>query len=132
MQKLFLTFAVEGALLGFLALVLIGLSGLLRRRYGSRWLSQVWLVLALVALVPLRLLLPGAPAPVRLDPPAVLFEPVTEEGQNLPLNERTEFSQETVQIAVKPQETVQQPVAPQPEMPAGSAPHNERSSPRNW
>ena len=118
MQKLFLTFAVEGALLGLLTLVLIGLSGLLRRRYGSRWLSQVWLVLALVALVPLRLLLPGAPAPVRLDPPAVLFEPVTEEGQNLPLNERTEFSQETVQIAVKPQETVQQPVAPQPEMPA--------------
>ena len=120
MQTLFLTFTVEGALLGLLGLALIALSGPLRRRYGSRWLSRVWLALALVAAVPLRLLLPDVPAPVRLAPPAGLLETVAEEeraGKDLPLEE-AEPPQEPIQIAAEPEETASQPAAIQPQMPA--------------
>ena len=61
--------------------MLIALSGPLRRRYGSRWLSRVWLVLALAAAVPLRLVLPDVPAPVQLAPPVLLLETVAGESR---------------------------------------------------
>ena len=120
MQTLFLTFAVEGALLGLLGLVLIALSGPLRRRYGSRWLSRVWLVLALAAAVPLRLVLPDVPAPVQLAPPALLLETVTGEDQtekDLPQDEEINLPQTPIQITAEPEEPQARPAAPQPGMP---------------
>lgn len=75
MRTLFLTYLVQGVLLGAAGLALAALARVLRRRYGPAWLCRAWLALAILLVLPLRLALPAAaPAPVRLTPPAVLLE----------------------------------------------------------
>ena len=71
MRTLFLTYLVQGVLLGAAGLVLAVLARVLRRRYGPAWLCRAWLALAILLVLPLRLALPAAaPAPVRLTAPA--------------------------------------------------------------
>ncbi len=75
MRTLFLTYLVQGVLLGAAGLALAAPARVLRRRYGPAWLCRAWLALAILLVLPLRLALPAAaPAPVRLTPPAVLLE----------------------------------------------------------
>ena len=57
-----LAFAAQGIPLGCAALVLLALARRLRRRYGARWLCRLWLALAVLFVLPLRLALPAAPA----------------------------------------------------------------------
>lgn len=84
MRALFLTYAVQGLVLAAAGLGLMALSRPLRRRYGPAWLCRAWLALAVLLVLPVRLLLPqAAPAPVRLTPPAVLLEAAPAEAQTL-------------------------------------------------
>ncbi|HJD21827.1 MAG TPA: M56 family metallopeptidase [Candidatus Gemmiger faecigallinarum] len=64
-----LAFAAQGIPLGCAALVLLALARRLRRRYGARWLCRVWLVLAALLLLPLRLAVPAL-SPARVTLPA--------------------------------------------------------------
>ena len=57
-----LAFAAQGIPLGCAALVLLALARRLRRRYGARWLCRLWLALAVLFVLPLRLALPAVPA----------------------------------------------------------------------
>ena len=74
--SLFSAYAVQGALLAAVVLAVLGLGRRLQRRYGARWLCRVWLVLAVLFLLPLRLLLPDVPA-ARLTVPDALTRPRT-------------------------------------------------------
>lgn len=74
LTALFSAYAVQGVLLAAVALVVLGLGRRLQRRYGARWLCRVWLVLAVLFLLPLRLLVPDAPA-ARLTVPDALTRP---------------------------------------------------------
>ena len=66
MRTLFLTYLVQGVLLGAAGLALAALARVLRRRYGPAWLCRAWLALAILLVLPLRLALPAAaPAPRR-------------------------------------------------------------------
>ena len=57
-----LAFAAQGLPLGLLILLLLAAGNALRRRYGARWTCRLWLVLAVLLLLPLRLAVPGMPA----------------------------------------------------------------------
>ncbi|WP_455499819.1 M56 family metallopeptidase [Gemmiger sp.] len=62
----FIAFFVQGLLLGLAALALLAAAPKLQKRYGPRWLCRLWVTLAVLFLVPLRVLLPQAPAAVTL------------------------------------------------------------------
>lgn len=61
---LFIAFLVQGLLLGLVVLALLAAAPKLQKRYGPRWLCRLWVVLAVLFLVPVRALLPQAPAAV--------------------------------------------------------------------
>lgn len=77
MERFFTGYALQEALVGLAALVLLAFAPHLQKRYGSRWLCRLWLILAALFLLPVRLLLPAAPTPVELPTPAALTAPVT-------------------------------------------------------
>ena len=77
MERLFTGFALQGALAGLAACALFALAPRLQKRYGSRWLCRLWLVLAALFLLPMRLALPASWAPIQLPAaPAVLTAPL--------------------------------------------------------
>ena len=61
---LFIAFLVQGLLLGLVVLALLAAAPKLQKRYGPRWLCRLWVALAVLFLVPVRALLPQAPAAV--------------------------------------------------------------------
>ena len=81
MEWLFTGFALQGALAGLAACALFSLAPRLQKRYGSRWLCRLWLVLAALFLLPMRLALPASWAPVQLPAaPVVLTAPISLPG----------------------------------------------------
>lgn len=60
----FIAFFVQGLLLGLAVLALLAAAPKLQKRYGPRWLCRLWVTLAMLFLVPVRALLPQAPAAV--------------------------------------------------------------------
>ncbi|WP_418668354.1 M56 family metallopeptidase [Allofournierella sp.] len=76
MDGLFVGFALQGALVGLAACALFALAPRLQKRYGSRWLCRLWLIVAALFLLPVRLVVPAVPAPVRLAVPPALTAPV--------------------------------------------------------
>ena len=76
MERLFTGFALQGALAGLAPCALFALAPRLQKRYSSRWLCRLWLVLAALFLLPMRLALPASWAPVQLPAaPLVLTAP---------------------------------------------------------
>ena len=61
---LFIAFLVQGLLLGLVVLALLAAAPSCKKRYGPRWLCRLWVALAVLFLVPVRALLPQAPAAV--------------------------------------------------------------------
>lgn len=61
---IFIAFLVQGLLLGLVVLALLAAAPKLQKRYGPRWLCRLWVTLAVLFLVPVRALLPQAPAAV--------------------------------------------------------------------
>ena len=82
LTALFSAYAVQGVLLAAVTLAVLGLGRRLQRRYGARWFCRVWLVLAVLFLLPLRLLAPDAPA-ARITVPDALTIPRTAAGSVL-------------------------------------------------
>lgn len=75
MKSLFANYALQGAAISLAVLAVVLLAPRLQKRYGSRWLCRLWLVITLLFLVPFRLFIPTAPG-VRLPTPAVLAAPI--------------------------------------------------------
>ena len=73
---IFIAFLVQGLLLGLAALALLAPVPKLQKRYGPRWLCRLWVTLAVLFLVPVRALVPQAPAAVSVSA-APLYTPVT-------------------------------------------------------
>lgn len=118
MRALFLTFLVQGVLLGAAGLALAGLARPLRRRYGPAWLCRAWLALAVLLVLPLRLMLPAAaPAPVRLTAPAVLLEAAPAESPAVSLPQGQALSP-TGKDAATAAQTGAGPSAVSPALPA--------------
>lgn len=86
----FIAFLVQGLLLGLVVLGLLAAAPKLQKRYGPRWLCRLWVALAVLFLVPVRAVLPQAPAAV-----SVSAEPL--------YTQVTTFSEET---AAKPADGV--------------------------
>lgn len=76
LSNVFLALLMQGVLLSLAALGLLVLAPRLQKRYGAVWLCRLWLVLAVALLVPLRLVVPELPAPVRVQAPAALTQPM--------------------------------------------------------
>ena len=68
--------AVLLLLLGLVVLALLAAAPKLQKRYGPRWLCRLWVTLAVLFLVPVRALVPQAPAAVSVSA-APLYTPVT-------------------------------------------------------
>lgn len=70
LAALFTSLFVQGLLLGLAALALLAAAPGLQKRYGPQWLCRLWVVLAVLFLVPVHFLLPKAPAlvSVRTEP----------------------------------------------------------------
>ena len=62
LAALFTSLFVQGLLLGLAALALLAAAPGLQKRYGPQWLCRLWVVLAVLLLVPVHFLLPKAPA----------------------------------------------------------------------
>lgn len=75
-QAVFIAYLTQGLLLGLAALVLLAAALRLQKRYGPRWLCRLWVTLAVLFLVPVRALVPQAPAAVSVSA-APLYTPVT-------------------------------------------------------
>ena len=61
---IFIAFLVQGLLLGLAALALLAVAPKLQTRYGAQWLCRLWVTLAVLFIVPVRVLLPQTPAAV--------------------------------------------------------------------
>lgn len=75
-QAVFIAYLTQGLLLGLAALALLAAAPRLQKRYGPRWLCRLWVTLAVLFLVPVRALVPQAPAAVSVSA-APLYTPVT-------------------------------------------------------
>ena len=75
-QAVFIAYLTQGLLLGLAALALLAAAPKLQKRYGPRWLCRLWVTLAVLFLVPVRALVPQAPAAVSVSA-APLYTPVT-------------------------------------------------------
>lgn len=75
-QAVFIAYSTQGLLLGLAALALLAAVPKLQKRYGPRWLCRLWVTLAVLFLVPVRALVPQAPAAVSVSA-APLYTPVT-------------------------------------------------------
>ena len=75
-QAVFIAYLTQGLLLGLAALALLAAVPKLQKRYGPRWLCRLWVTLAVLFLVPVRALVPQAPAAVSVSA-APLYTPVT-------------------------------------------------------
>ena len=53
-QSLFVSWAVQGALLGLCVLAGLAVSGRVRKAFGFGWLCRQWLLMALLFLVPVQ------------------------------------------------------------------------------
>ncbi|WP_394964664.1 M56 family metallopeptidase [Candidatus Allofournierella excrementigallinarum] len=74
MRTLFLDYFAQSLVLGLAVLALLAAAPLLQKRYSARWFCRAWLALAVLLVLPLRVLLPqSAPAPVILTPPPALL-----------------------------------------------------------
>ena len=99
---LFASLFVQGILLGLAALALLAAAPRLQKRYGPQWLCRLWVTLAVLLLVPLRALVPQAPAAVSVD--------------TTPLYSRTALSQE---VTERPADGVPYMVAMEGDTPTG-------------
>ena len=75
-QAVFIAYLTQGLLLGLAALALLAAAPRLQKRYGPQWLCRLWVALAVLFLVPVRALVPQAPAAVSVSA-APLYIPVT-------------------------------------------------------
>lgn len=75
-QAVFIAYLTQGLLLGLAALALLAAAPKLQKRYGPQWLCRLWVTLAVLFLVPVRALVPQAPAAVSVSA-APLYTPVT-------------------------------------------------------
>ena len=75
-QAVFIAYLTQGLLLGLVVLALLAAVPKLQKRYGPRWLCRLWVTLAVLFLVPVRALVPQAPAAVSVSA-APLYTPVT-------------------------------------------------------
>ena len=75
-QAVFIAYLTQGLLLGLVVLALLAAAPRLQKRYGPRWLCRLWVTLAVLFLVPVRALVPQAPAAVSVSA-APLYTPVT-------------------------------------------------------
>ena len=75
-QAVFIAYLTQGLLLGLAALVLLAAALRLQKRYGPQWLCRLWVTLAVLFLVPVRALVPQAPAAMSVSA-APLYTPVT-------------------------------------------------------
>ena len=75
-QAVFIAYLTQGLLLGLAALALLAAAPRLQKRYGPQWLCRLWVTLAVLFLVPVRALVPQAPAAVSVSA-APLYTPVT-------------------------------------------------------
>ena len=75
-QAVFIAYLTQGLLLGLAVLVLLAAAPRLQKRYGPQWLCRLWVTLAVLFLVPVRALVPQAPAAVSVSA-APLYTPVT-------------------------------------------------------
>lgn len=113
LTALFSAYAVQGVLLAAVTLAVLGLGRRLQRRYGARWFCRVWLVLAVLFLLPLRLLAPDAPA-ARITVPDALTIPRTAAGsvltdEALPLAEEAADSSPSMEDDAIPPAAVDRP-----------------------
>lgn len=95
MELFFANFLIQGLLLDAACAFVFLAARRLQKRYSAQWFCRVWLVLALLFLLPLRLLVPTAPAPLQLETPTALTAPLaTRLGteQNMPAAEPPELS----------------------------------------
>lgn len=72
----FIAYLTQGLLLGLVVLALLAAAPKLQKRYGPQWLCRLWVTLAVLLLVPVRALLPQAPAAVTVSA-APLYTPMT-------------------------------------------------------
>lgn len=93
---LFIAFLVQGLLLGLVVLALLAAAPKLQKRYGPRWLCRLWVALAVLFLVPVRALLPQAPAAVTVSAQpfytqmtALTEETTTKPAANVPYHTTT-------------------------------------------
>lgn len=75
-QAVFIAYLTQGLLLGLVVLALLAAAPRLQKRYGPQWLCRLWVTLAVLFLVPVRALVPQAPAAVSVSA-APLYTPVT-------------------------------------------------------
>ncbi len=75
-QAVFIAYLTQGLLLGLVVLALLAAVPRLQKRYGAQWLCRLWVTLAVLFLVPVRALVPQAPAAVSVSA-APLYTPVT-------------------------------------------------------
>ena len=75
-KAVFIAYLTQGLLLGLVVLALLAAAPKLQKRYGPRWLCRLWVTLAVLFLVPVRALVPQAPAAVSVSA-APLYTPVT-------------------------------------------------------
>lgn len=75
-QAVFIAYLTQGLLLGLVVLALLAAVPKLQKRYGPQWLCRLWVTLAVLFLVPVRALVPQAPAAVSVSA-APLYTPVT-------------------------------------------------------
>lgn len=75
-QAVFIAYLTQGLLLGLVVLALLAAAPKLQKRYGPRWLCRLWVTLEVLFLVPVRALVPQAPAAVSVSA-APLYTPVT-------------------------------------------------------
>ena len=75
-QAVFIAYLTQGLLLGLAALALLAAAPRLQKRYGPQWLCRLWVTLAVLFLVPVRALVPQAPAAMSVSA-APLYTPVT-------------------------------------------------------
>ena len=75
-QAVFIAYLAQGLLLGLVVLALLAAVPKLQKRYGPQWLCRLWVTLAVLFLVPVRALVPQAPAAVSVSA-APLYTPVT-------------------------------------------------------
>lgn len=112
---LFIAFLVQGLLLGLVVLALLAAAPKLQKRYGPRWLCRLWVALAVLFLVPVRALLPQAPAAVTVSAQpfytqmtALTEETTTKPAANVPYRTTT-ADDNTMHYIVPPRGTANWP-----------------------
>lgn len=119
MEKLFIEAVRTGLLAGVVILVLALAAPRLRKRYAAQWFCLAWGLLALRLLVCIPAALPAGAAPVQLQLPAALAQPV--EYQAAPAEQGQAGGQGPALVQPAPQG--QPPVAPDiPETPEKASP----------